>query len=87
MGNCGVVAFGEEKLQKIDGRVPSCYGGIKYVSYSEFHELLDEIMWLLDYKEARKAGEEKYGIGETLQELDEHIYGFWIFSVLLHSSS
>jgi hypothetical protein len=44
-------------------------------------------MWSLDYKEARKAGEEKYGIGETLQELDEHIYGFWIFSVLLHSSS
>jgi len=81
--NGGVVAFEEEELQKIRGGVGRHYVEIPCTSHAELHELLDEFIWSLDNEEARKAGEEKCGIGETLRELDKCMDASWKFSVFV----
>ena len=81
--NGDAVAFNEEELQKVKGRIGSRYVEIPWTSHAELHELLDEFVRSLDNENARKACEEKLGIGETLCALDEYMDARWTFSVFI----
>jgi hypothetical protein len=78
-----VIAFGEKELQKLKQRIGQTYVEIRCISHTELHKLLDEFVWSIDNEEARKAGEQKCGIGDTLRALDKHINGTWDFSVFV----
>lgn len=67
-----VVAFDDEELKKLKGKIGLDYVEIPCISHAELHELLDEFVWSLENEDARKAVEEKCGIGETLGTLDEY---------------
>jgi hypothetical protein len=81
--NGKVVAFEEEELQKFKGRMGRRYVEIPCTSHAELHKLLDEFVWSLDSEDARKAGEGKWGIGETLRELDKYMDASRKFSVFV----
>ena len=83
--NGRVVAFEEEDLQKTQERIEARYVEIPCISHGELHEWLNEFVWSLNNEEARKAGEGKYGIGDTLRTLDEYMHGdaTWQFSVFV----
>ena len=81
--NGRVVAFEDEELQSVKGRIGTRYIEIPCISHAELHELLDEFVYSLDNEDARKAAEEKYGIGETLRRLDECMDGSWNFSLFV----
>lgn len=78
-----VIALENEELHKTEGRAEPRYIEIPCTSHSELHELLDEFVWSLDNREAKRAGEEKYGIGETPRALDEYMNGTSDFSVFV----
>lgn len=83
--NGRVVAFEEEELQKTKRRIKQTYVDIPCKSHAELHQLLDEFVRSLDSEDARKAAEEKRGIGEMLRTLDEYMHGdaTWQFSVFV----
>ena len=78
-----VVGLEKEELDKAQRRTGPRYVEIPCVSHAELHEWLDEFVWSLDSGDARKAGEGKRGIGETLCALDEYMDASWEFSVFV----
>lgn len=81
--NGRVVAFDEKEFDKTEGRNASRYVEIPCKPHGELHELLNEFVWSLPDGKARKAGNETYGIGETLRALDKHMNATWDFYVFV----
>lgn len=70
----------EELTNTEDGAKPR-YIEVPCTSHSKLHEPLDELIWSFDNREPKRAGEEKYGIGETPRAMDEYMSGTPDFSV------
>jgi hypothetical protein len=77
-----IIGLEKEELDKDQSRTVSRYIEIPY-NHAELHEWLDEFVWSLDKGDARKAGEEKYGIGETLDAMDKYMDARSEFSVFI----